>query len=381
MKKFIFVSSLIVALCVLSGCNQQSTIQPSGNSIKIGVIGPFSGRHLGRGKSGMEGVITAQLLQPLLKNGDKIELITEDDQNDPEKTVEALKKLAEQDQVKAILTFSDSQAVLELTAIADTYKIPIIALLATNPNITKNNHFISQLCFDDTVQGAVAALYVADELLIENVAVFIDNDNPYSIFLGTYFSDKFKSLGGHITATLPIIKGGGNYTDKLKALQKKGTELLYLPLEADHSLNIVWSAKQIGWDVKIMGSDGLLASILTEHEDTNLLEGLLAIDFYSLKMPLSPYGKKIHKKIKELFDDTPTTYSALGAEGYSFILNAMNRCPQPTDTFCINQKIRSTENFTGMIGKISIGNNGKAQRPLVVNKIHSGELDFVVKVY
>jgi len=45
------------------------------------------------------------------------------------------------------------------------------------------------------------------------------------------------------------------------------------------------------------------------------------------------------------------------------------------------QKERSTSNFTGVMGKITVGSDGKAQRPLVVNTIKDNQMNFVVKVY
>jgi branched-chain amino acid transport system substrate-binding protein len=72
---------------------------------------------------------------------------------------------------------------------------------------------------------------------------------------------------------------------------------------------------------------------------------------------------------------------ALGAEAHAILLNAINRCSDPTDRECINKQIRSTANFTGILGRITIGPNGKVQRPLVINSIQGGRSKFIVKVY
>ncbi|PPA78776.1 MAG: hypothetical protein C00003105_00946 [ANME-2 cluster archaeon HR1] len=132
----------------------------------------------------------------------------------------------------------------------------------------------------------------------------------------------------------------------------------------------------------MMGSDGLLATVLTQHkEESGLLEGILATDLYSNLMPLTSFGKEATKSFHSLFDGRATTYAALGAEGYALLLNAMNRCSTPGNRACINQMIHNTSDFTGVMGKIWIKSNGKAVRPLVVNTIKHGRLEFVVKVY
>jgi len=382
MKRLIHLAILIASVFPFNGCDQQSAIQPSGKKIKVGIIAPFSGSHLAKGEDGLKGIKTAMQLQPYLENGDGVELVVEDDQNEPSLTVKALEKLTEVDKVSAILILSSSEPVLEIAPIADTYKTPILALLATHPDITGQSSFVSQLCFDDTFQGTVAALFVMDELLIDTVAVFSNPDSSYSSYLAAQFMHKFKSLGGRITETVSITQETDDYTNILESIRNKKTELLYLPIRAKDMIQIVKALKKMGWKPEVMGSDGLLSTVLKQHkEESGLLEGILATDFYSALMPLTSYGEKATKTFNSLFDGRPTTYTALGAEGYALLLNAMNRCNTPGDRACINQMIHNTIDFTGVMGKISIKSNGKALRPLVVNAIKDGQLEFIVKVY
>ena len=382
MKRLIHLAIFIASVFLFSGCDQPSAIQPSGKKIKVGIIGPFSGSHLAKGEDGLKGIKTAMKLQPYLENGDGVELVVEDDQNDPSLTEKALEKLTEVDKVSAILILSSSDPVLKIAPIADTHKMPTLALLATHPDVTTNRSFVNQLCFDNIFQGTVAALFVMDELLIDTVAVFSNPDNSYSSNLGAHFIRKFKSLGGRITENVSLTQEIGDYTSILESIRNKKTKLLYLPVRAKYIIHIVKTLKKTGWKPEMMGSDGLLSTVLTQYKkEAGLLEGLLATDFYAYRMPLTPYGKKANKAFLSLFGDRATSYTALGVEGYAILFNAMNRCKAPDNRVCINQMIRNTKNFTGIMGKISIKSNGKALRPLVVNAIKNSRLEFIVKVY
>ena len=382
MKRLIHLAIFIVSVFLFSGCDQPSAIQPSGKKIKVGIIGPFSGSHLAKGEDGLKGIKTAMKLQPYLENGDGVELVVEDDQNDPSLTEKALEKLTEVDKVSAILILSSSDPVLKIAPIADTHKTPILALLAIHPDITINRSFVSQLCFDDTFQGTVAALFVVDELLIDTVAVFSNPESSYSSNLAAQFMRKFKSIGGRITETVSLTQETDDYTNILKSIRNKKTELLYLPIRAKDIIQIIKALKKMSWKPEMMGSDGLLSTVLTQYKkESGLLEGMLATDFYSNLMPLTFYGKKATKTFRSLFGGGGTTYTALGTEGYALLLNAMNRCKAPGNRACINRMIRNTINFTGIMGKISIKSNGKALRPLVVNAIKDGQMEFIVKVY
>jgi len=53
----------------------------------------------------------------------------------------------------------------------------------------------------------------------------------------------------------------------------------------------------------------------------------------------------------------------------------MTRLSDPEDRKCINHQIRSTNNFTGIAGKIPIGPNGKAQRPLCIDSIQKRSVE------
>lgn len=59
----------------------------------------------------------------------------------------------------------------------------------------------------------------------------------------------------------------------------------------------------------------------------------------------------------------------------------MNRCVDPADRACINRQIRSTTDFEGLMGKISIDSTGKAHRPVIINAIKKSRLEYIVKVY
>jgi branched-chain amino acid transport system substrate-binding protein len=132
----------------------------------------------------------------------------------------------------------------------------------------------------------------------------------------------------------------------------------------------------------MMGSDGLISTMLAQHNnEIDLVDGMLATDFFAHGMPLTPFGKRARDKYREKYKSTRTAYAVLGIEGYAILFNAMNRCNDPADRECINNQIRSTVNFTGIIGSITIGSDGKAQRPLTINSIRGGRSKFIFKVY
>jgi len=368
----------MVAVIGLAACDQKPVVQPSGRTVKIGIVAPFTGTDRAKGNEGLKGIHTAMQLMPYLQNGDAIKLVLEDDGNDSVRSVKALKKLAATDKVSAILTLSSSGPVLKMADVADDYKTPILALLATHPDITRNNHFISQFPFDDDFQGTVAAQYVRDELLMDRAAVVINPESAHSRHLGAKFAQEFQTLGGRTTNMVSLSGDTDDYESVVKRVRRKNPELVYLPIRAKAVIRLVQIAGKMDWHPQAMVGDGLLSTVLTKYrKEARLLDGLLASDFYAHQAPLSAYGKRL----KSAYKGNATTYTALGMEGYALLVNALNRCRDPADRACINRMIRSTRNFTGLMGRISIESDGKARRPLFVNAIHDGHMKYVVKVY
>ena len=370
---------LILAICIfMYGCERKVSITPSGKVIKVGIIAPFTGSDASKGKESLGGVHTAMKLIPLLDNGDRVELVIKDDMDDPKRSVSVLKEIVESDGVAAVLTFSSSAPVLAMGRVADKYQTPIIATLATHPDVVKTNTFISQTCFDNVFQGKVAALYVRDELLIDRVAVFDSESSIYTGNMADIFAEKFISLGGEITDRISFPSGDKDISAMLTQLQDKQPELLYLPIAAKDVIRIVQKLKTMDWAPVLMASDGLMASVFSQYpEHLKLLEGILVTDFYHYDSKSTPFGeraKKAHKGRK-------TSYAAMGVEGFAILMKAMNRCENHTDKSCINRQIRATTDFEGILGKISIDSQGRAYRPVVINTIKRGRLHHVVKVY
>jgi len=374
---------LLLSVFILCGCRQQeAVISPSGNVVRIGVIAPMSGPDKQSGENALLGVRTALQLQPYLNNGDKVELLVENNQGTPEQTLMALEKLHGQEDVAGVLLMAKSNIVLAAVPVADQFQIPILALIATHPDITKNNRFISQLVFDDSIQGTVAALYVRDEMLINRVAVFSDPNNAHYSYLADEFIGKYTSVGGELIEHVIDGTETADLTNILARLQDRDVQLLYLAVAPERVIQLARAAAEIGWKPRMMGSDGLMTKILLQYmEDKELVEGMLATDFYSNVLPKNEYSTKVLRMFNKLFAEQGTTYTALGCEGTSILLHAMDRCDNKTNRSCVNYMLRNTEEFDGLLGKIAIRDNGKAERPILVNVIEDQKMKFLVKVY
>lgn len=384
MNKIITLLFVLLFAVSLFGCSEeQEKIIPSGESLKIGFIGPMSGPDKVLGEDGLKGIKTALHIQPYLSNGDSIELLVEDDKNIPQRTVKAFLKLVETDNVKAVIVASSSASGLAVNALADQYQIPVVILFASHPDISKDTKFVTQVSFDNNFQANVAALFVRDELLVERVAVFKNPESFHSSSLADEFARKFRSIEGQVADVVEVSQEITDYGEILSRLRSKNVQLLYLPMGVEYVVDIARKMSEMKWAPKVMGGDGLLSRTLAERpKDVRYLEGFFAIDLYSNRLAITPSGKVALKVFRSLF--TPkrrSTFPATGLEGMGILMNALDRCHESSDIHCINRQLHKTVDFEGLMGKITIEEGGKVLRPLIVNRIRRGQLEPVVKVY
>mgnify|MGYP001595831833 FL=1 len=158
-----------------------------------------------------------------------------------------------------------------------------------------------------------------------------------------------------------------------------------MPVAENHVVEIIKAVREIGWSVDMIGADGLLASIQNEYPDfLPELDGLYVTDFYGSRREsrsYTSYARKLVKVFDSLYTGDSSTYTAMGAEAYGILYSALDRCDDPLDRKCVNRMIRSTKDFDGVMGHISIGSDGKATRPLLVSKINNGRPEIVVSVH
>lgn len=371
---------LFPALLILAGCEAPEAVVDNGKTLTIGVLAPLSGEFAARGEQGVIGSELASQIQPRLQDGTRIRLRVRDSAGGSK--TEIFKQLAENPQVIAILDLSTSLPVIEIAKIADKHAIPVLATIATHPDVTAYGSWVSQLCLDDKFQGTVAALYVSDELLLDRVAVFSNPMNAHSRFVAGEFIRKFRSVGGTVTDEVHL--SGTELPDwqELERIRDGDPELLYFALTTSKILAILERTGRIDWYPEIMGTDGFLANVLSRHPaQLGLVQGMLATDFFSENADLSAWGDRFIEAFHASQEGEATTFALLGAEGYQLLVEAANRCADPAVRACINREIRATSNLPGIMGKITIDETGKAHRALFVNSIRDGTMYFVVRVY
>ncbi|MFC3396699.1 ABC transporter substrate-binding protein [Brenneria rubrifaciens] len=344
--------------------------------VKIGVVLPLSGPLSGFGQPSQKGVELINSMEPTLKNGDTIKLVIIDDKSDKVEAANAMQRLVSSDKVDAVIGEVTSTNTMAMTKMAEDTKTPMVSPTATNDRVTRNRQYVSRVCFSDSFQGVVGANLASRDLGAKTAAIMFDSSNDYSVGLAKSFRTQFLKNGGTIPVEVQVPGGSKDFKAQLSTVKAKNVDMIYMPIYYTEAALIAVQAKQLGLKVPVVGGDGLAADQIFFTLGQDAVEGYMATDYYSPDAKeQTPAGEEFIKAWEEKYKEPTHTWGAMTADAYKMIVNGMNQCSNPKDRVCVNEKIRATNNFSGITGTLTL-NNGDAIRSAVINEVKDGKMVF-----
>ena len=318
MAKCSVLSAMALAVCgfAFSGCSKKSN-----DTVKIGGIFPLSGSVAVYGVECKNGIDLAieEINAAGGISGKQIVLVSEDDEGNPDKTVNAFKKLTTKDGVKIIIGSLTSGCTQAITTLSQASKVVQIAPAATAPAITDAGDYIFRACFIDPFQGTVGGKFSATDLNCKNAAILYDVGNDYSVGLTENFEKSFADNGGKIVAKESYSTGDKDFNAQLTKIKNANPDVVYLP---DYYGTVALIAKQLraqGITTPIVGADGWDG--LTDNAGDEVLNGYYS-NHYAADST-SPAVQKFVTSFKTKYNKEPNSFAALGYDSVYMLKDAI----------------------------------------------------------
>jgi len=304
-KTLLVLFVVMIASMMFTGCSKEAS-----DTIKIGGIFPLSGSVAVYGtecRNGVEMAI-AEINASGGINGKMIELIAEDDEGSPEKSVNAYKKLVTKDNCSIIIGSLTSGCTAAISSLAQAQKVLLLAPAATQTDITDAGDYVFRACFIDPFQGTVGGKFALQNLGAKNAAVLYDVQNDYSIGLYENFKIAFEQGGGKVVAEESYSTGDKDFNAQLTKIKTTNPDVVYLP---DYYGTVALIAKQLraqGIDAPIVGGDGWDGII--DNAGDEVLNG-----YYSNHYAADSTDGKVVTFVnsyKSKYGSTPVSFAALG---------------------------------------------------------------------
>ena len=352
MKSRIMALAGVLLFVVLTvsfvGCSKADS-----DTIKIGGVFPLSGPVAVYGIEAKNGIELAieEINAAGGVNGKMLELVGEDDEGSPEKSVNVYKKLVTKDKVEYIIGSLTSGCAAAIAPLAQAQKVLMLAPAATLTSITEAGDYVFRACFIDPFQGTVGGRFAAENLKAKKAAILYDIGNDYSIGLYENFKIAFEKAGGQVVAAESYSTGDKDFN------------AVYLP---DYYGTVALIAKQLraqGITAPMIGADGWDGII--DNAGDEVLNG-----FYSNHYAADSTDPRVVNFVKAYeakFNSTPVSFAALAYDCVFLLKDAMEKSGK-TDATTLKDTLKDISG-SYVTGTLSFDENRNPVKSAVMMEI------------
>lgn len=357
---FLLISSMaLLAACGGKGSSQSSgspspSAQPSstasesapaaGGTVKVGAILPYSGVYASLGENltrGMELYFESVNWQA---GGKKIELIKEDEENDPQAALRKLRKLIDSDKID-ILTGPVSTAVAyALRDEVDAKGLPFLVSHAGGNDLTrsKRSDYIWRASFNSWQIGTSMGQYAYDNIAKE--VYLAAADYAFGREVSGAFKAAFEKAGGKILGEVYPPLGSNDYASYLTQIKSAKPPAVYAFFAGSDAVRFVQQYEQYGLkgQIPLIGSGWLNAEDVRPAQG-NSTEGVISTMFWDYHLD-TPENKAFVEAYEAKYNARPSIESLEGYDAARIIVEAINS---------LNGDVSDKKKVSEAIGKVS----------------------------
>lgn len=350
MKKFLAVLLTLAMVLALTACGNGNNggnsgngnggggdadggSQTSGEPIKVGVYLPLSGANAAVGQSGVEGIEMAveEINAAGGIAGRPIEIIKEDEENDPTTAVSVVNKLINQDEVVAILGSVNSSVTLAAMEVSEDAGIPMVTPISSGAAITgSGNQYIVRGQANDLLQaGAVVEYAIAKGY--QKIGLMYQNDD-YGGGARDVIVEIMKENNMTLAADEGFEASAADVTPQLQNVKAAGCDCLIMYCMYAPGATIANQAAQLGMgDLPLMGGGGLTNAKLYELGGDNVVGVVNSQTFLAGADAVNDFSAKFIENFQAKYNDTADSNNAMAydstyilAEGLKYSLEQYN---------------------------------------------------------
>jgi branched-chain amino acid transport system substrate-binding protein len=329
------LAAFLVAACGSTGGGGggSSSNSYSGKTIQLGAILSITGAGGVYGPQSRDGMMLAvdQINQSGGVNGAQINLTVEDDTSDKPTSAAKAQTLIQQNNVLALLGPTLSNSAVGVHPLAESLKVPILAVSTTGIHIVPDCNFPStapcQYVFRDSLGEETA--------IPDNIKSYASDMHPKTGVLLVAQDDKFSSDGGTIVQNtvgqygidlLKVIKFNKAEADLspyvTQAVQLKPDVIFITSLGAIPA-KIMTGARNLGWQGQFLGGNGFNTAVVSAQAGAAGKGARSASAWYIGNT--FPSNADFVSAYKAKYSKDPDQFSAQGYTGIKIIADAAKR--------------------------------------------------------
>lgn len=383
-RQFVKLSGITAAgfggASLITACGGKSSSSAGGSSIKVGVMGPYSGDLAQYGlavRNGAE-LYVKQVNAAGGINGKQVELSIQDEKGDATEAVNAYNKMAEEGVVGIIgdVTSTPSIAVAQ-ASVADN--MPLVSASATAADFIAFGPNAFRACITDPYQGKLMADFAASRGY-KTVGTIYNSGGDYEAGVNDAFVKEASAKGITITTQQAYASGDVDFNAPLTSIISTNPDAILSPNYYQDDGKIVTQARALGYKGVFLGADGWsnIVGGKEEYASAADLEGC----FYDCSFISEDESDKVQQFIKDYeaeYGSAPTNFCALGYDAAMVMLSAIETVEQAGAAEAGSDDYRqavvdaiASGKVEGVTGSIKYNGTGDPVKPTLVITFEGG---------
>jgi branched-chain amino acid transport system substrate-binding protein len=251
-------------------------------------------------------------------NGRQIEVIVEDEANDPSRMAEIAQRFVTRDNVDAIIGGTNDGTAQVLAQVAEQAEVPLIIPFANGDQITRDRQWsfqvdVASTTFVETIVDRAIAEY-------EKIGIVYD-DNAFGQANRNFALEDFKERGKEPVAVVPIPDVGRDYTPQLKQFQDAEAEVLIANISGTNAAQLRKDMVRVGYEPLILGPNSLAFQSMIDVGAEFVEE---KIQFLDLIDETKPEVQEFQEKMEAKYQKPATSgFELLGYDAMMILAHAL----------------------------------------------------------
>ena len=343
--------------------------------IKIGVYMPLTGQNAFAGQLELEGIQLAHKITPTVL-GRPVELVIVDNKSDKVEAANAVKRLAERDNVTAIIGTYASSLSLAGGEVAERAKVPVLATSSTNPLVTQGKKYYFRACFIDPYQGKKMADYAVEKLSAKTAASFYQTGSDYSEGLMNAFAEEAKAIGLEIVDTEAFAEGDKDFKAQMTNIAAAAPDVVFAPIYYAEAGLAITAARAAGCTATFMGGDGF--GSVKNYASADDLEGSVYCSGYA---PGTDSVKQFEEDYKAAYnvDEIPNMFAPLAYDAAMLLCEGLKAAEAQgltagTDEYkqAVIDAIKTMDGTEGITGSYAFDEFNNPIKPVAIIELTGG---------
>jgi branched-chain amino acid transport system substrate-binding protein len=271
----VLVAAVIAGACGSAGGGGTTTNTYSGKTIKLGAVLSITGAGGVYGPQSRDGMMLAvdQINKAGGVNGATIALTVKDDASDKAQSATVAQTMIQSDQDLALLGPTLSNSAVAVHPLAESLKIPILAVSTTGINIVPNCNFPNttpcryvfrdslgeETAIPDNIQSYSADAHPATGVLL------VAQDDKFSSDGGTIVQNTVSKYGINLLKTIKFNKGEADLSPYVTQAVQQHPDVIFITSLGAIPAKIMTEARKQGWQGQFLGGNGFNTATVSKQ--------------------------------------------------------------------------------------------------------------------